>query len=92
LGKALLARFPNLEDQLIDADQAAVILRTTRRFVVREIAQKGRIPVVRIDRRAYRFWLSDVLRYAEALTEENPIRPPRPAKVTTKTKAKRAVT
>jgi excisionase family DNA binding protein len=84
LSKAL-ARFPNLEDQLIDADQAAVFLRTTRRYVVREIARKGRLPVVRIDRREYRFWLSDVLRYAEALTEDNPIRPPRAPK----SKAKR---
>jgi hypothetical protein len=87
LSKAL-ARFPNLQDQLVDADQAAVILRTTRRYVVREIAQKGRIPVVRITGRGAQFWLSDLLRYAEAMTEDNPIRPARPKSEAPMSKAK----
>jgi excisionase family DNA binding protein len=69
------------KDELLTPEQAASILKVTRRYVMRELAQKGKIPRVRLGGgNRYRFWLSDVLRLAREWTEESKRKSKRPKK------------
>ena len=64
MGKSAPPPFEN--DRVLTPEQCCELLGCSRRYLMRELRAKGKIPFVLLGARQYRFLMSDVAAYIES--------------------------